>query len=1132
MLVITGSPGVGKSSVLGRIVTTADAGIAASLPADDIAIRAPIGAIACAVHAKSKTAMDVATELAQAASAPIPETLEDFLPAIRAALTSRLGDSAEQPPPFRVVVDALDEAASTAQARAIATRIVLPLAETCADLGVQVLVGSRRRDDAGDLLAVFGPAALLVDLDTPEYFAESDLAAYALATLQLAGDPRVGNPYAEERIARPVADRIGALADRNFLVAGLVARTHGMHDTTAVLPSEVSFTPTVEAALRTYLAVLPPVGEVPAAEALTALAYAQAPGFSVGIWYTALKALDGGNLTERQLQLFARSSAANFLIETSLSDTAASYRLFHQALNDVLTGGDHGSRRDEERVLTNAFLAEGRSVGWSQAPHYLLRSLAIHASRGGVIDELLTDSSYVIHADLRPLIPLAEQATKPAARQQARLLRKTPRAITAPPLTRVALFSVTEAQQNLGRRYTSISQSAPYRAVWASSMPSSERAVLDGHTSAVTAVCRIQSDNGDLLVSASDDETIWVWDPATGEEIRIIRGDEGPVRHLCTLDRDGKSFIASAGHGKSINIWNPNTGELVSKLDGGSTVTSLCAINTGSRTLLVSGGIDRVAKVWDPATGRLEHVLRGHRSAIRKLCPIHVRGRTLLATATCSSSDSTVQIWDLETGKKVDNILGLQGPIRDLCAVSIGDQSFLVSAVEDKGVTIWNPTSKKKISLRAHAGAVHSLAAARLADKNYLVTVSSDLGVMMWDPSTGTRRSYIAGRAQNPVAVWESQGRSLLATSSHIDRDVRVWNLGSSSLVATMSGHIGEIRSLCDVQVLQRRLLASTSSDRTVRIWDPFDQSGTQGRFSRIGAAKQLCIVDSSDDSVFIDSSSYDGHEIARRYVGSGEVSSRLRLPSSRTYSNISAAGKVRIGGRDGLVVAFESGMIQVHKLDSGEMIRELDGYLMSTQSICDPMHPTRSLVAVLSQSGTVRIWDLESGAIIPWRGEPGSVSAVCGVTVRSRRLIATGGKDRRVLLWDPTNGRGVERLWGLPGGVNALCEVRLHGADLLVGAGDDQGVQIWNPSTGAAMDTLWGHTGPVRALSVVEYAGRTVIASAGDDRTIRVWDPVDLKCLLQIPNYRSVVSMTSIGGILLVGLDAGVLVLNMGDYF
>src|SRR5262249_7704932 len=47
VLVVTGSPGAGKSAVLSRIVTTADAAIRALLPANDQAVLATIGSVSC-----------------------------------------------------------------------------------------------------------------------------------------------------------------------------------------------------------------------------------------------------------------------------------------------------------------------------------------------------------------------------------------------------------------------------------------------------------------------------------------------------------------------------------------------------------------------------------------------------------------------------------------------------------------------------------------------------------------------------------------------------------------------------------------------------------------------------------------------------------------------------------------------------------------------------------------------------------------------------------------------------------------------------------------------------------------------------------------------------------------------------
>ena len=500
VLVITGSPGVGKSAVLGRVVTTADAAIRAALPPGDHAVRASMGSVGCAVHAKAKTALEVAEEICRAASARLPEQTEDLAPAIREAMDERGGRR------FNVIIDALDEAASPAQARAIINQVVLPLAETCSDAGAQVVVGTRRRDDGGDLLGPFGGALESIDLDDPRYFAEDDLAAYALACLQLAGDERPGNPYVDDTLAVPIARAIAAMADRNFLIAGLIARSRGLHDEEPAEPGQLAFSATVDSALGAYLERVSSVAGILADRALTALAFADAPGLPAKLWQLAIEAIDGTRISAEDLARFARSSAANFLVETGgeAATEGQTYRLFHQALNDALLRrrSEVMPRADDERALTLAFIRRGRRNSWKDAPDYLLRSLPAHAAAAGLVDDLLGDDAYLLHADLRRLIRVADDADSEQGRRRTQLLRLTPRAITAGPADRAALFSVTEALDDLGTSYRDGGWQAPYRALWASVKPRSERAVLEGHQGWVNGVCPVTVADRELLASA------------------------------------------------------------------------------------------------------------------------------------------------------------------------------------------------------------------------------------------------------------------------------------------------------------------------------------------------------------------------------------------------------------------------------------------------------------------------------------------------------------------------------------------------------------------------------------------------------------------------------------------------------
>ena len=510
VLVVTGSPGVGKSAVLGRVVTTADAEMRSGLPPDDIAPRAGVGSVACAVHAKGKTALDVAMEIARAASASIPERVDDLVGGLRSVLAERDGRR------FNLVVDALDEASDPQQARAIAAKLLLPIAATCADVGAQVLVGTRRRDDAGELLGIFGSAAVTIDLDEPRYFSLDDLTAYTLATLQLRGDERPNNPYEQDAVASPVARRIAELAEPNFLVAGLVARAHGLYDDRAIAADAVTFTPDVAAALDAFLDRLAPIGDVSARAVLTALAFAEAPGFTPELWRLAVHALDGVQVSAAQLKQFAAGSAANFLVESSGGD--GSYRLFHQALADVLAAARSqvNDVADDETALTGAFVDYGARTGWREAPGYLLRSLPGHATRAGTIDTLLADIGYVLHADLRRLVPAAAHARTLRGTDTAHLLRMTPRAISADPPERLALLTVTECIDSTATRFRDFSSLAitPYHGLWASVPRRVERTVLEGHTGWVNAVCAVRVEGRDLLASAAADHTVRIWDPS------------------------------------------------------------------------------------------------------------------------------------------------------------------------------------------------------------------------------------------------------------------------------------------------------------------------------------------------------------------------------------------------------------------------------------------------------------------------------------------------------------------------------------------------------------------------------------------------------------------------------------------
>ena len=117
---------------------------------------------------------------------------------------------------------------------------------------------------------------------------------------------------------------------------------------------------------------------------------------------------------------------------------------------------------------------------------------------------------------------------------------------------------------------------------------------------------------------------------------------------MCPVKVAGRQLVASASGDDTVRIWDPATGQQRATLEGHyDGVNGVCPITVAGQQLLASADGDGMVRIWDPQTGRQRAILEAPRVGVNGLCPVIMAWKELLASV---DDEGTVRIWDPETG--------------------------------------------------------------------------------------------------------------------------------------------------------------------------------------------------------------------------------------------------------------------------------------------------------------------------------------------------------------------------------------------------------------------------------------------------------------------------------------------------
>jgi WD40 repeat protein len=122
---------------------------------------------------------------------------------------------------------------------------------------------------------------------------------------------------------------------------------------------------------------------------------------------------------------------------------------------------------------------------------------------------------------------------------------------------------------------------------------------LEGHSSAVAFVAF--SHDSTKLASASDDNTIRLWDASSGACLQTYTGHSNWVSSVAFSHDSTK--LASASGDKTVKLWDASSNKCLQTYTGHSNSVSSVAFSHNS-TKLASASYDKTVKLWDASSNK------------------------------------------------------------------------------------------------------------------------------------------------------------------------------------------------------------------------------------------------------------------------------------------------------------------------------------------------------------------------------------------------------------------------------------------------------------------------------------------------------------------------------------------------
>lgn len=619
---------------------------------------------------------------------------------------------------------------------------------------------------------------------------------------------------------------------------------------------------------------------------------------------------------------------------------------------------------------------------------------------------------------------------------------------------------------------------------------------LRGHGDRVYAVAYAPGDRDSVLVTASSDGTLRLWDttgactgvidvPEPGawpvtispDGTRLAYGAPDGVVRVIGLDPPGPDRPDSGGPGRDIPapapvVELPGHEAPVYTVAFGTSAGGVSAAGSGrgprgwrrggrgdggaSRPVILTGDRAGVIRIRDEAEGTLiAQFAAGAEGPVYRLlaCPGESAATVSLQESRSPQDSSFAD----------DTVLAADDTV-----LAAGDTVFAAGGAAGM-LSLLGARGRPVTELAGHAGSVYALD--YHPGRRLLASGDTDGAVRLWDLASGSHRAIGVPHPGGIYGVTFSPDGSQLASASS-DGLVQIINVADGTARHQLNGHRSAVwRPLFSPDGTQ---LATGSNDGTVRLWGT--ASGQERHVLR-GHGRRLTSVTFSVDGALLAAGGNDG--VVRVW---DPVTCRQAHALTGAADRLVSA----VFGPEPELLAAASNDGGVYLWNAATGIYEREMNVETERVWAETFSPDGEILATANDDDTVRLWYRSTGrnivTIADHRGRVRSLSFD-----PSGHWLATGCDDRGVRVWDASTG---ELRTSMTGHTDRVYSVAFSpSGDLLASVGNDGVGYLWNPETGERVRRV---SGGGKLWTTAFSPDGTMIATAGDDGLVRLWSVPD----------------------------------------